>query len=111
MKVIPVAGHDSMLLNIGGAHNAYFTRNIVVLTDNAGHTGIGEAPGGEVIYQTLVEAIPMVLGQEVARLNKVVQQVHKGNQAAILIPSVKGPGPLNCALTPWRRWKPPCLTC
>lgn len=31
MKVIPVAGHDSMLLNIGGAHNAYFTRNIVVL--------------------------------------------------------------------------------
>ena len=82
MKVIPVAGHDSMLLNIGGAHNAYFTRNIVVLTDNAGHTGIGEAPGGEVIYQTLVEAIPMVLGQEVARLNKVVQQVHKGNQAA-----------------------------
>ena len=82
MKVIPVAGHDSMLLNIGGAHNAYFTRNIVVLTDNAGYTGIGEAPGGEVIYQTLVKAIPMVLGQEVARLNKVVQQVHKGNQAA-----------------------------
>ena len=82
MKVIPVAGHDSMLLNIGGAHNAYFTRNIVVLTDNAGNTGVGEAPGGEVIYQTLVDAIPMVLGQEVARLNKVVQQVHKGNQAA-----------------------------
>ncbi|HHN8623504.1 enolase C-terminal domain-like protein [Escherichia fergusonii] len=82
MKVIPVAGHDSMLLNIGGAHNAYFTRNIVVLTDNAGHTGIGEAPGGEVIYQTLVDAIPMVLGQEIARLNKLVQQVHKGNQAA-----------------------------
>lgn len=82
MKVIPVAGHDSMLLNIGGAHNAYFTRNIVVLTDNAGHTGVGEAPGGEVIYQTLVDAIPMVLGREVARLNKVVQQVHKGNRAA-----------------------------
>ena len=35
MKVIPVAGQDSMLLNIGGAHNAYFTRNIVVLTDSA----------------------------------------------------------------------------
>ena len=82
MKVIPVAGQDSMLLNIGGAHNAYFTRNIVVLTDNAGNTGVGEAPGGEVIYQTLVDAIPTVLGQEVARLNKVVQQVHKGNQAA-----------------------------
>ncbi|MFP1557313.1 hypothetical protein ACLB1T_04915 [Escherichia coli] len=45
MKVIPVAGHDSMLLNIGGAHNAYFTRNIVVLTDNAGHTGIAGRRG------------------------------------------------------------------
>ncbi|GHK57033.1 hypothetical protein KPZU09_67690 [Klebsiella pneumoniae] len=62
MKVIPVAGHDSMLLNIGGAHNAWFTRNIVVLTDNAGHTGVGEAPGGEVIYQTLLAAIPQVVG-------------------------------------------------
>lgn len=82
MKVIPVAGHDSMLLNIGGAHNAWFTRNIVVLTDNAGHTGVGEAPGGEVIYQTLLAAIPQVVGREVARLNRVVQQVHKGNQAA-----------------------------
>ena len=111
MKVIPVAGHDSMLLNIGGAHNAYFTRNIVVLTDNAGHTGIGEAPGGDVIYQTLVDAIPMVLGQEVARLNKVVQQGIKVIRRPILIPSVKVPGPLNYALTPWRRWKPLCLTC
>ena len=111
MKVIPVAGHDSMLLNIGGAHNAYFTRNIVVLTDNAGHTGIGEAPGGDVIYQTLVDAIPMVLGQEVARLNKVVQQGIKVIRPPILIPSVKVPGPLNSALTPWRRWKPLCLTC
>lgn len=82
MKVIPVAGHDSMLLNIGGAHSAWFTRNIVVLTDNAGNTGVGEAPGGDVIYQTLVDAIPLVLGKEVARLNNVVQQVHKGNQAA-----------------------------
>ena len=111
MKVIPVAGHDSMLLNIGGAHNAYFTRNIVVLTDNAGHTGIGEAPGGDVIYQTLVDAIPMVLGQEVARLNKVVQQGIKVLRPPILIPAVKVPGPLNYALTPWRRWKPLCLTC
>lgn len=109
MKVIPVAGHDSMLLNIGGAHNAYFTRNIVVLTDNAGHTGVGEAPGGEVIYQTLVDAIPMVLGREVARLNKVVQQVHKGNGLLILTPLVKAHGRLNCGLTRWQLWKRRCL--
>ncbi|GLR08377.1 glucarate dehydratase [Mixta theicola] len=82
MKVIPVAGHDSMLLNIGGAHSAYFTRNIVVLTDSAGHTGLGEAPGGETIWQTLNEAIPQVVGHEVGRMNRLVQQVHKGNQHA-----------------------------
>ncbi len=82
MRVIPVAGHDSMLLNIGGAHAPYFTRNIVVLTDNAGNTGLGEAPGGEVIYQTLVDAIPQVVGQEVARMNQLVQRVHMGNQSA-----------------------------
>ncbi len=82
MKVIPVAGHDSMLLNIGGAHGAYFTRNIVVLTDSAGHTGAGEAPGGETIYQTLTAAIPLVKGREVARMNRLVQDVHKGNQLA-----------------------------
>ena len=82
MKVIPVAGHDSMLLNIGGAHGAFFTRNIVVLTDSAGHTGVGEAPGGETIYQTLVNAIPQVKGKEVARMNRLVQEVHKGNQSA-----------------------------
>ena len=47
MRVIPVAGHDSMLLNLSGAHAPFFTRNLVVLTDNAGHTGAGEVPGGE----------------------------------------------------------------
>lgn len=54
----------------------------MVLTDSAGNTGVGEAPGGEVIYQTLVDAIPQVVGHEVARLNNVVQRVHKGNQSA-----------------------------
>jgi len=82
MQVIPVAGYDSMLLNIGGAHSACFTRNIVVLTDSAGHVGVGEAPGGETILQTLNAAIPHIKGQQVARLNRLVQQVHKGNQSA-----------------------------
>jgi len=31
MQVIPVAGHDSMLLNLCGAHAPYFTRNLVLL--------------------------------------------------------------------------------
>lgn len=79
MRVVPVAGHDSMLMNIGGAHGAYFTRNIVIIKDNAGHTGVGEAPGGEVIYNTLVEAIPHVEGQSVAILNRLVDKMHQGN--------------------------------
>lgn len=82
MQVIPVAGHDSMLMNIGGAHGAYFTRNIVILKDSAGNTGVGEAPGGEVIYNTLVEAIAQVKGQEVARMNRLVHQIHTGNQSS-----------------------------
>ena len=55
MLVIPVAGEDSMLLNLSGAHGPLFTRNIVILRDNAGHTGAGEVPGGERIRQTLEE--------------------------------------------------------
>lgn len=82
MRVIPVAGHDSMLLNIGGAHAPFFTRNIVVLTDSSGQVGLGEAPGGETIRRTLEQAIPQVVGQPVARMNRLVQQVHLGNQSA-----------------------------
>ena len=37
MRVIPVAGFDSMLLNLSGAHAPHFTRNLVLLHDNAGH--------------------------------------------------------------------------
>ena len=46
MRVVPVAGQDSMLMNLSGAHGPWFTRNIVVLTDSAGNTGLGEVPGG-----------------------------------------------------------------
>ena len=62
MKVIPVAGHDSMLLNLSGAHGPYFIRNLVILTDTAGHTGVGEVPGGERIRQTLEDARALVIG-------------------------------------------------
>ncbi len=67
MRVIPVAGHDSMLLNLSGAHAPFFTRNLVVLQDNAGHTGVGEVPGGERIRETLVAASALVVGQSIGR--------------------------------------------
>jgi glucarate dehydratase len=65
MRVIPVAGQDSMLLNLSGAHAPWFTRNIVVLRDAAGHTGVGEVPGGEQIRQTLEAARPLVVDQSI----------------------------------------------
>ncbi len=65
MRVIPVAGEDSMLLNLSGAHGPYFTRNIVILTDSAGHTGVSEVPGGEKIRQTLEDARPLLVGRPI----------------------------------------------
>ena len=72
MQVIPVAGHDSMLLNLSGAHAPFFTRNIVVLTDRSGHTGVGEVPGGEKIRQTLQDARDFVVGQSIGALNNIL---------------------------------------
>ena len=42
VEVYPVAGYDSMLLNLSGAHGPYFTRNVVILTDSEGVEGISE---------------------------------------------------------------------
>jgi len=42
-----VAGHQSMLLNLSGSHEPFFIRNIILLTDSASHTGVGEVPGRE----------------------------------------------------------------
>src|SRR5580698_8480035 len=74
-KVIPVAGRDSMLLNLSGAHAPYFTRNLVILTDNAGHTGVGQVPGGEKIRQTLEEARDLVVGVGLGTWNNVLSEV------------------------------------
>ena len=75
MRVIPVAGTDSMLLNLSGAHAPFFTRNLVLLTDNAGHTGAGEVPGGEKIRRVLEESQPLVIGQPLAAYNVILGQV------------------------------------
>ncbi|STW03261.1 glucarate dehydratase [Klebsiella pneumoniae subsp. rhinoscleromatis] len=75
MQVIPVAGHDSMLMNLSGAHAPYFTRNIVIIKDNAGHTGVGEIPGGEKIRQTLEDAIPLVVGKTLGEYKNVLGAV------------------------------------
>lgn len=85
MQVIPVAGHDSMLLNLSGAHAPYFTRNIVIIKDNSGHTGVGEVPGGEKIRQTLEDAAALIVGHglgEYKNLLSLVRQTFADRDAA-----------------------------
>ncbi|OON39598.1 glucarate dehydratase [Izhakiella australiensis] len=77
MKVIPVAGHDSMLLNLSGAHAPFFTRNIVIIEDNAGHTGVGEVPGGEKIRQTLEDAMPLLQGKNIGQYKNLLSLVRQ----------------------------------
>lgn len=75
MEVYPVAGKDCMELNLSGAHAPYFTRNIVVLYDENGETGVGEVPGGEKITKALEECIPLVEGTRVAEYKSTLLKV------------------------------------
>ncbi len=75
LEVVPVAGHDSMLLNLSGAHGPFFTRNILILKDSAGREGIGEVPGGESIQQTLEDARTLLVGQPVSHFQRVLHEV------------------------------------
>ena len=76
-RVIPVAGRDSMLLNLSGAHGPFFTRNLVVLTDSAGHAGVGEVPGGEKIRATLEDAQSLVVGRSIGDVQAVLNDVRR----------------------------------
>ncbi|MRX08600.1 glucarate dehydratase [Pseudoduganella sp. FT25W] len=75
MQVIPVAGYDSMLLNLCGAHAPFFTRNLVLLTDSAGNTGIGEVPGGAGILAALERSVPLVVGTQIGRYNRTLNAI------------------------------------
>ena len=77
LRVIPVAGRDSMLLNLSGAHAPFFTRNLLILTDSAGNTGVGEVPGGEKIRRTLEDARPLVVGQPLGAHAGLLQRVQQ----------------------------------
>ena len=75
VEVVPVAGHDSMLLNLSGAHGPFFTRNIAIVTDSDGRTGLGEVPGGEAIRSTIEDAADLLVGQPVARYRSLLRMV------------------------------------
>lgn len=72
VTVIPVAGQDSMLLNLSGAHAPFFTRNVVLIKDSLGHVGVGEVPGGEKIRQTLEEARSLLLDRPIGAYNALL---------------------------------------
>src|SRR3982751_1058226 len=75
LRVVPVAGRDSMLLNLSGAHGPFFTRNLLILSDSAGRTGVGEVPGGEKIRRTLEDAAALVVGRSIGAQRQLVQEV------------------------------------
>jgi glucarate dehydratase len=74
-SVYPVAGRDSMELNLSGAHAPYFTRNILVLEDTQGNLGLGEVPGGENITATLRECEALVLGANLATYHEILNRI------------------------------------
>ena len=75
MTVYPVAGHDGMLLNLSGAHAPYFTRNLVILTDSEGRTGVGEVPGGEAIRTTLEDARALIVGRSIGGYHAILGEM------------------------------------
>jgi glucarate dehydratase len=75
MEVFPVAGKDSMLLNLSGAHAPYFTRNIVILTDSQGNTGVGEVPGGQKITKALEDVKHVVEGSRISEYKQTLLRV------------------------------------
>lgn len=82
MQVIPVAGYDSMLMTLSGAHAPWFTRNLVILKDSADHTGIGEIHGGGYTCEALQSCIPLVIGQPVGKYRGILDRIHKCSQRA-----------------------------
>jgi glucarate dehydratase len=77
LRVIPVAGRDSMLLNLSGAHGPFFTRNIVIVEDSSGHVGLGEVPGGEAIRKTIEDARALLVGRQLGEYNAVLNAMRK----------------------------------
>jgi len=108
LRVVPVAGHDSMLLNLSGAHSPFFTRNVVIVGDSDGRTGIGEVPGGEAIRRTLEDSANLIIGHPIGRLRPLLQQVARlfadrdaggrGNQTFDRRTTIHAVAALECAL-------------
>lgn len=77
MTVYPVAGYDSMLLNLSGAHGPFFTRNIVILTTDQDEVGVGEVPGGKKITELLEKTKSLVLHQPISQYKNILLEIQR----------------------------------
>jgi len=90
MEVYPVAGLDSMELNLSGAHAPYFTRNVVILTDSNGVEGVGEVPGGEKITKALKDIEHLVIGSKISDYKQTLLIPSKKKSQVVSFPTEKG---------------------
>jgi glucarate dehydratase len=108
VRCVPVAGHDSMLLNLSGAHAPFFARNLVIVGDSSGHIGVGEVPGGGAIERVIVESEALLVGRSLGELRELLAQVERrfadrdtggrGQQTFDLRTTVHAVTGLECAL-------------
>jgi glucarate dehydratase len=84
IEIIPVAGYDSMLLNLSGAHAPTFSRIVVIITDNAGREGIGEIPCSQPILNILSVMATPLHGESVENYRSIIRSLidrHKQHDA------------------------------
>jgi len=77
MQVIPVAGYDSFLLNLSGGHFPVFARNLVILQDSNGQTGLGEVPGSQAIFRILERSQKLVIGRSLGEIHDVLDSMRR----------------------------------
>lgn len=77
MRIVPVAGHDSFLLNLSGGHAPWFVRCVVILEDNTGNRGVGEIPSSGGILKGLEQCRPLVEGAAVNDYKQILNQARQ----------------------------------
>ncbi len=66
MRVVPMAGHDSMLLNLSGAHAPFFTRNLLILSaQRRPHGAWARCRAARRSAQTLEDARELIVGRPI----------------------------------------------
>lgn len=77
MSIVPVAGHDSFLLNLSGGHAPWFVRCVLILEDNAGHHGVGEVPSSAAILSGLECCRPLIERTSVGDFKKTLNHTRQ----------------------------------